>query len=124
MEADGSATVSSSHEMKLGELRFNIVKTLMRAVVMEQESVVPDIWINSLGDVVETEKKPKLDDWDNENLASDLTKNSGGHWDIINLHPEDKLYRGNEIHPHCYYYTSDQFFPYNRDVREILPYLL
>jgi hypothetical protein len=128
------STMTASHTLKLQELRINILTALMKSFYLEEEerSVVPNCWINGFGQVVQVEDvhDDAGEAWE---FASHLVENDieidHGRWetrncfDVLELHPLDRHYRNGEIHPGCSI-SGKQFFPFQRNVKEIMRYLL
>ncbi|CAN9202958.1 unnamed protein product [Alternaria alternata] len=133
-DCNGPSTMIASHTLKLQELRINILTALMKSFYLEEEerSVVPNCWINGFGQVVQVEDAHD-DAGEAWEFASHLVENDieidHGRWetrncfDVLELHPLDRHYRNGEIHPGCSI-SGKQFFPFQRNVKEIMRYLL
>ncbi|KAI4920875.1 hypothetical protein J4E85_008990 [Alternaria conjuncta] len=121
------SSLASSHTLTLHELRVNIAADMMKTFYLTGNKLVPDFWINGFGEVVQVEdadeKMPVLGGaWE---PASEFTEIDDHGFKILRLHPIDINYRGKETPSRpVVHFVKSQFFPFRREVKEILPYLI
>ncbi|KAI4647372.1 uncharacterized protein J4E79_010230 [Alternaria viburni] len=125
--SEGISSLASSHTLTLHELRVNIAAVMMKNFYLTGNKLVPDFWINGFGEVVQVEdadeKMPVSGGaWE---PASEFTDFDGQGFKVSRLHPIDVHYRGNETPSRpVVHFVESQFFPFRREVKEILPYLI
>jgi hypothetical protein len=119
-----SLLMVSSHTLTLLELRINVVTAMMSHVFLNQNTQLPDFWVNGLGQVVDI-TEPSEDSGGAWDMASDVVTDSAGFVHILNLHPIDFNYRREyKSHPDCNHWSDEIFFPFHRNAQEILTFLM
>jgi hypothetical protein len=87
----------------LQTLRLNVAKALKDVSLLNDKTAEPEIWINGLGEVVETHRRtPSPASSSSTNgppkTASSLDPASDGSWKLTYIHPKDRAYRGRREH--------------------------
>jgi hypothetical protein len=113
----------------LQTLRLHVAKALKDVSLLNDKSAEPEIWINGLGEVVETLRRtPSPASSSSTNgppkTASLLDPASDGFWKLTYMHPKDREYRGRREHRVCIFRTLEEFFPFHNSATNMLEYLL
>ena len=83
----------------------------------------PEIWINGLGQIVESKVSPELDNLEANDTASNPSKDDAGFWHVETLHRHDLLYCGENLHLHCRFPGPKQFLPFRQSMNGLSDFL-
>jgi hypothetical protein len=122
--SDGQHRIDSEHTITFQELRLSVAQALMGFKCGNNSTWAPEVWIDGIGQVIETRTHQQTT-WDDAvDTASTLERDEDGYWRIEHMHVKDWLYRDCQNRGDCIFEGTGQFFPFSNSLHEALRYLL
>jgi hypothetical protein len=107
-------------------LRTATVQALVPIVFGEKNAWKPEMWMNGLGQVVETKSTlcTEAKRGKDPTIVSDVHRELEGCVRIRKLHRKDTRYRGDQDRGGCEIWDASQLLPFEHSVSEMLKYIL
>jgi hypothetical protein len=122
-------TSTKETSFSLQTLRLNVAKALERVVLLYDQIAEPEIWINGLGEFVETQRKARSAAYFGGSTvfpktASSFEAVSGDCWKLMRVHPKDTEYKERQGCSGCALRTLEEFFPFHSSASNVVQYLV